>query len=557
MTPDSPHGQRLAADELDRLLTSADNADRKGAQQYFTRPEIAEALLRAWPEPSRCYQGVTGARLTVADLTGHGGGALLTAACNRLGHSLFCGFGADIDPRFRRRPRAAQGDWQLAAPADITRLAPLLHETNFRPQYLVANPPFGLRWHAERLAYLADSRIDEIRRAWPEDSRSGRIDSTLASYLIALDCLHHSGDGMLITLWSTYQRLIAPHPAADAIWQAVRIGEARAVFANGDQLREGYELAVLYFAPGHFGGCRHVIPVSPERSTLAGIFYALDNGNRRSGRRGASPSPTLEADQASRAWEAAVGEHHRRYVDTEKPAWNLSLTPSGRIRAYLTPFDTVTGHLPHELVGRLNSLRDQTPMSLVVQRASRDSLLAAVSAPEWRVQPELVDAVHAAVAAYQAERSPLYPLPEIQRLGYLDEEDAVECRASGLGDFVQGQRYPIETRTESATQKTTILSATGETQTVERTGRELVLSVFPTHHKSLEPHRFVVGGEYRYASTPHPDQSDHVHTLETFLAHFRVPDVPDIAAAIPDRYRENLTRLDQIEALIDQNLNRN
>jgi hypothetical protein len=76
----------------------------------------------------------------------------------------------------------------------------------------------------------------------------------------------------------------------------------------------------------------------------------------------------------------------------------------------------------------------------------------------WRVRPELPAAVKQVVRDCHAERAPLYPLPEIQRLGYLDEEDTIECRKdlagqSGRVVFRKGQRDPLRTQTVSTTRK--------------------------------------------------------------------------------------------------------
>lgn len=549
----TPHGQKLPASHLALLLDSCANAtDGKGSQQFFTRPEFAEAFVKALPPARAIAYGDQ--RWVVGDLFGCGGGALLDAVQSRLGVACDL-YGADIDTRIQRTLGTTQ--------ADCTRLIPLLAQVGWEAGLLVANPPFSLRWHADRLdATLRKSGTLRVRETWeqlhPLLKDGATVDSTLATYLLALDRLDTAGEGFLVTLWSTYERLIRDTPAADHLWLTLRIPRGGHLF---DPLVGDYDVAVLYFAKQHRRGQPHRIELSgsPGADAVAAALSKVDRDRHRSG---ISPRPDSLATYRKREWRAAVLEYRARHDPDARPEWNLSLHPSGngRITTHLTPFQKLragSDHLPASAVSTLHALDGQTPMGLTVQRATRQALLDAVHNPLWRVQPALITAVEAAIVAYQAERAPLYPLPPVQRLGYLDEEDAIECRRNGLGPFQAGKRYRIETRTEECSYEAEILDATGATNRVRRTDRELVLEIFPSQAKDdkskIDPHVFILGGKHEYeraSTTP----KDRLHTFADLIDHFHIPEVADIATLAPAQYQQHLAQVDRIEALINQSL---
>lgn len=544
-----PSGQKLPASHLQSLLDSADNASEKGAQQFFLLPEYAAALTA--PLPSIRQPGYGDARLVIGDLTGCGDGALITALRKRF--QVSDTYGIDIDPRLTE---GHSGHHHRLATGDITRFAPLLSEVKWDATLLGLNPPFSLNWHTDRLApMLGESKTLRVSRTWERyvtQPGAKTIDSTLASYLIGLDRLQSCGEGFLVTLWSTWERLLAPTPAAEHVWLTTRIPKGGRLF--NPQVGD-YDIAVIYFAADHrYGDPQEIVtPAAPSAELLLDVFTEQVDRSKRSGM-----APRYDAihETKRRSWSAACSEYAQRHDAEVRPEWNLFLRRSGRIGTYLTPFQQVTGHLPSEAIGRLQELDDQTPMGLSVQRNTRTLLLQTVHESNlWRVEPALIAAVERAVADYQTQRAPLYPLPTVQRLGYLDEEDRIECLVDGLGPFKAGQRYPIETDTEEATFHTTILDASGNDNDVQRKGRELVLTVYLDEKRDLnDAHKFILGGKYEYERTPKPDDCDYVHTFADLVDHFRIPEVDDIAALQPAAYQENLAAIATIEGLINHHL---
>lgn len=544
-----PSGQKLPASHLQSLLDSATNAADKGAQQFFVRPDYAGALTVPLADPPPTH--FADRRLVVADLTGCGNGALLDAA-RRAWKPNVDTYGMDLDPRLTE----GTGHHHRLLCGDITRHVELLQVVGFRATYTLANPPYSLNWHADRLAPVLEKSDDlRVRDTWRDlvtTPGKSTVDSTLATFLLSLHFQQSCGEGFLVTLWSTYERLIQPTAANDHTWLTVRIPKGGRMF---DPLVGDYDIAVIYYARDHRLGDPHHVETESAPSAEA-LYHRLDGCQPRRQRTGIQPRHDLLAKQQADRWRAAAGEYQDRHDATVPPEWNLFLRRDGRIGTHLTPFQKTAGYLPSDAVRQLHEIDGDTPMALTVQRASRDALLRAVHNTElWRVQPELVAAVEQAVADYQAQRAPLYPLAPVQRLGYLDEEDRIECRVDGLGPFQAGHRYPIETHTEEVSFETEIFDASGETNIVERTGRELVLKVWSAAKKTPDTeHRFIMGGKYQYEHTGTIDGRDHVHTFADLVDHFHIPEVPDVAAANPEQYQKNLGAIAEIEELINTTL---
>jgi hypothetical protein len=205
----------------------------------------------------------------------------------------------------------------------------------------------------------------------------------------------------------------------------------------------------------------------------------------------------------------------------------------------------------------LFELNDRRPMELVLQRTSRDALLQAAGMGNpnseilpWKVDPTLVVAIQGAIDDYEAERAPLYPLPKILRLGYLDEEDRIRCVAdlkSQISDFKSGGSYPLRTQTIEVKRKEHRPNLMGEDEELVFTGHELAFYVTDGdggEHCFLDERALQKGVELSPLWTGRGNgdgdagnpQSDRVHTLQELVGHFEIPDVPDVSKTNPERH---------------------
>ena len=297
------------------------------------------------------------------------------------------------------------------------------------------------------------------------------------------------------------------------------------------------------------------------------------------------------------AFTAAAREFDARQQADRPQEFNLWLE-RGTIRRHLTPFQSFSGRIPKDAVKALDAIQGKTPMALVVAKETRVQLLRAVRSECWRVDPALVAAVENAVRQYNANRAPFYPLNDVQRLGFLDEEDSILCKKSGSG-FVAGRRYPISCSTEHVSREHKRPNIQGEMETVTLSGQEMAIVITDDHAKRQvtamtsgwtgyddgdfdaeagnyrEVHHFATEQLARSWQGGHTtgNQTVHIfrvqdadkdgaqadkrlgrvhHSVAELVELFEIPDVPDVSVVHADRYAANVARIHEIERTLGE-----
>jgi hypothetical protein len=543
-----PQGQKLDGDNLQDVLDSGANAWRVGRQQFFTPHELGRTLMLPLPA----------ARESFVDLT-MGAGALLVASGAR---DLY---GIDIDSRLARKPPQLDATSRChTACADLTKFYPLLQEIDWRFDLCGLNPPFSVRWHKNNLVKLIDSECEAVRETFGK-GRKPTIDSVLATFLIALDRMTDRGEGFLICSEACARKLMAT-PAGAHIWLWLTLtdepgkGDPRNNCVFGRGVRQ-FDVAVVYFARSHTQ--RGSTPTPHFTETFASVRSRLIevHRSRQLMRKGLSIFyPDHFCPLTRELWDAAKGEW-LRVNRTEVPGdYNIWLRKDGTIWRHLTPFQTWSGKIPRAKADLLNRLAGQTPMSLVVQKATRLALLEAIGkagATPWRVDPMLVAAVENAVTEYHAQRAPFYPLNEVQRLGYLDEEDMIKCKLEGLTGFKPGKTYPLSSETIDVERQDERLNLLGDPEEITLQGKELAFYI--------EDER---GDKHSFCGTPPEQQVERCdrktvvtradtlngrhHDLHALIRYFEIPEVADVAQIDTDRYDKFVNQIRAIEKAVNE-----
>ena len=569
---------------LQPMLESAANAAEKGQSQFFTPMALARTLATALPP--RC-------RPAIVDLN-CGAGHLLQASALPDTEWLL---GNDIDPAHSKIEGLVHPRSISHLTCDLTRLYPLLKEINFQADLFVLNPPWRLWWYRERLAALANSKLPAVREAFAnleetaprKDTVAGTIDSTIATLLIALDLCTRVGEGMLIANNATLERLIfghgargpsPPHAAiAKHIWAHLVIpGNPVGGNATGnwtDQDGPGFHTGVIYFAADHCVGPQKYRWSNPLNGPLPDRAFRLGTElwHRTSARQ-------FLHDE----WAAVKDQLAERDGQSPRTPFHLWLKAAGRIKCDLSRFEAKSVKLNKREAERLFRLQDKTPMELVLQRAQRDELLHVIHRGGWRVAPELVAAVTQAVADYHAARAPLYPLPAIQRLGYLDEQDTIACKTDLLGVpamteaetgasqaviFHAGQKYSLRTQTVNVTRRSRKPNSfTGAMEELEHSGQQLAIYLSDglvnpaAKENTLNEYCFMdatikddPNTKVAVAKKQKHNDADRVlidFTLQQLAGHFVIPEVPDVAATNPDGYRQHLDTLAELERICEE-----
>ena len=523
-------GQSLPSENLQTILDSAKNAADLGTQQFITPLALAEAIARPLPQ----WRGLA------ADLQCGDGTLLAGMRSEKV-------IGCDIQPAAVRKSKAAFGSDGQFDCADLTMLYPLLVEADCQFDLVALNPPFGLQWHTDRIKDLAGSRCAAVSRAFSKIQGKDNIDSSFATFLIALDRLTLRGEGIMICPRAAAEKILfaAPDdylPLCAHVWAAFHVKDCT-LFSNAT-----FDMVVLYFKRDGGGRTAPTLMNVEGPDQLQAIQDAvqkitLRRALSRSGFMVNSQYDSRE-DTAER-WEMATKELQPTGV---QPQQNIWLEADGRIGVYLTPFQTISTKLSKSEVKSLWSLRQQFPSSLVVQKETRSALLRAVHGTLWKVDPALIQIVDQAVLEYDAIRAPFFPLNEVQRLGFLDEEDSIVCKKDFQG-FTAGQRYPIACATRTLVQYEDRRNLADEIDRVQISGCEMVVTITDSQGNRFEflPHptsKIVDKGRLN------PVDPSNGQDLAALIEHFEIPKVPDIAEIYPEKYQAAIRAIREIESSI-------
>jgi len=528
---------------LQEVLASAANAALKGQAQWFT--PLPWSRILALPLPR--YRPV------ITDLT-CGNGALLDGAAN---HSKLLGIDIEaVDSRF--------------VAADLTQFFPLLHAVKWQGDLFVLNPPWDLHWYRDRLQGLKESDCPAVRQAFAvHDGRvaRGTMDSTIATLCIALDRCSPCGEGYLIANEATLQRLIF---AKDAPYHFLSLHVWAHLIIKGNicEPKSKIDTGVIYFARSPQTDCHSFQCPTFEAAKL--LCEELRR-KRLTHRRGPENTPYLHTKESLaltlERWQAAA-EECMRSASREKPQYNLWLNPNGIIETYLSLFDQHNGRVSKTEAAALFALNGKRPLQLVMQRQHRKALEAAVGigglGTVWQVDPALPAAVQAAVTEYNAVRAPLYPLSKIQRLGYLDEQDEIQCIKNLNGAFTEGRNYSLCSTTLAVKRSGAKMNLEGELDEVEWNAQELAFFITDNagvercfmearlRDPNIEINLLLPNGKPgRKRDLGEKCRID--FTLQELVEHFQIPEVPDVATLNPEGYQRNLAALDEIVALCNHN----
>lgn len=467
---------------LEEMLRSSKGALRLGQRQWLTPDAYAAAL------------GVLLHRSEAVCDFQMGRGALLNGALPQER------IGIEIDVDCAVRPEKARGHWHIVN-GDFTLMAGMLDEIGWRCDTFALNPPFSLPWDAKRFEFLAVSSLPAVRDGYLRAAKSGQIDSSIATFLCALHFGTHRGEGYILMNEATAMKLFGDpqspewgiesksNPSRKHLW--LWLSFPRSFFPEtGGELR----VCALYFATDHQRHKPHYVEAKLNPEEVSEQLHVL-RGSRYSLRGGADCQASYQAwDRTVPYFRTAMSEYAVRHAGA-KPDFNIWINQeTGVINTYLTPFQKISGRIPSDLAANLDKLRGQSPLALVVQRATREALRTAVNSEIWTVDPALPPLVDQAIRDYNAVRSPFYPLSEIQRIGYLDESSLIVCRKHGLPGFAAGKSYQLASSTVPIGRRMPKLNCIGEEDEVELSGQDLQITVTNSEDAT---HRFMHRTEFR------------------------------------------------------------
>ncbi|HTB83722.1 MAG TPA: DEAD/DEAH box helicase [Candidatus Sulfotelmatobacter sp.] len=560
----------ISAAATQSLFDSASNAADKGQAQWFTPLDWARILS----VPLNPYRPV------IADLM-CGNGQLLRGAKPLRPVELISQpktktalLGCDLD--------ASGFNSANAVSADLTRFYAKLRAVDWKCDTFVLNPGWDLHLYREPMAALLESECPAVREAFEaHDGRTPRecIDSTIATLCIALDRSSHLTDILLVSNNATLERLLfggnAPHRALAAhAWAHLIIPGNICV----DKLSD-FQTGVVWLARSHTrgltaGSMKLVARTPAERLAAVETAVADISRDRYKLRNGPETATYLQTANSVELWKAAQEEQELENGGRAQASFNIWFdNQAGVIRTYLNTFDTASGRVDKVAAASLHALNDRQPIQLVVQRNTRRALENAVGIggrPQgpWTVDPALMHAVETAIAEYNHVRAPLYPLPEIQRLGYLDEQDDILCTRSVSSGrtgtvFRKGRRYALRSTTVAVKRLGTKMNTIGTLDDVEWNGQELAFFITDDNGaercfmeerlraKNVKINLIKPGTTGRKAKDIEEDVECVIDfTLQKLVDSFVIPKVPDVATINPKLFQSYLKTLSDIEKFL-------
>lgn len=471
------------------LLRSRGQGPLIGLQQWFSPPEAADLIASVFGDPR-----------AVLDPTA-GSGALLGP------YPEEARFGIEIDRDHTKSApyRAIGGDAQHAVP--------LMRAAGLRFPALALNPPFGLSWKDGAHA-------------------KGETNSTTLAFLWALDLMDRFGQGAMICGRDRLATGVLNRPEARGVYamvdvdgplfDGVELPTSIAFFVRPENLERHY-LEDPDLQPARFRA---------SRATLSEMADAV-TGTRD--RRSLHVSGHCDLKELTAGFAAVGKEHERRSTSRRKKnETRHDLSIKGRkISVHLSAFAT----LALSEAGRLREVQllhnqhaayfAQNPKTWREIREARENGLLSVS-------PDLADAAAKALAEADRQSTPLFPVKQQMRLGWLTDLDKIRCKNSEpeLG-FVAGEDYSLSTRSK--------VSSETEQRTVENKHGEPELRRFTTERRLLEvrigSHTFDEGNE----------------AIGYITENFELPDPGCVATRFPEEVARNRWLLEQMEKEIRHN----
>jgi hypothetical protein len=548
---DSKTGIPLAVAQ--ETLEAARNAEDKVVSEYSTPIELAQILAGPLPQ----------FREAICDLTGGRGQFIAGVADGSTTNALI----ADIQPhqavKIPNRPAYQAIEWSRIT-GDITKVYQLLVEAAWEGDLFTLNPPFSLHFHKERLAAFAESKVAAVRQVWDaSDPQAGKdaIDSTIAVWAISLDRMTYRGEGVLIANNATLQRLVfdpgAPYSAlAEHVWLRIVLDGNPMTKSDKDSWGNDIKTGIVYYAKEHTEGPQMTLTDIPDLQAIEERVKLIPEIRFRL-RRGPSVRGSIDLDKSSaKVWEAVRTEWNSRQKE-KRTDYNVWLE-DGVIKVQLSRYDERVDAVnrvmaPKRDAGTLFALMGQTPMALVTQVNTRSTLLRIAKGDIWRVHPDMAVEVDKCIAEYNAIRAPLYPLPDTQRIGFIDEEKFITCKKDMGETFLAGKSYALTSQTVLVERGVTKPNAAGEPEDILLSGQELLLGItgedgkeylfIDPRHKRNDITITRVGGSLRI----NPD-----YTLQHLLDHFKIPEVPDVSQTNADLFEANKMRLEEIQDFLDE-----
>lgn len=500
-------GGALTKEALDssRKVLTANRGQKNnlvGLQQWFSPPEAANLIAESFCEGYEYPRAVL-------DPTAGSGALLAPFASGKR-------FGIELDSDYTKT------GFYTSITADAQKAVPMLRAAGVRFPAIAANPPFGLTWKDPAHA--------------TEGSPDREIGSTALTYLWALDLLEPTGQGAMICGRNRFYKEVLSLPEAEGVYAVV---EVEGPLFDGVQL----PTAIAFFVKPHQRRDRRYADAgdtsdlferfSGYRADLEGLATEIRAARRRA--TGFLPSPEADTQALSDDMAAVAAEHVRREAKDAGKAddrHDIGLK-SGKVSVGLRAYNKL--RLAH--AGRLRevqTLSGQHPAYFGQNKRAYRQLTELESQGFVSISGALRERAEAAVAQAEKQATPLFPLKEVMRLGWLTDLETIHCKkGEPEHGFVAGESYNLSTRSRMVHES--------EQRLVEDKHGDFELRQFQKERKILQ----VSIGSHSFDEGP--------ENISFISEHFELPDPGCVASRYPDEVARNREVLTEIESEMHAN----
>ena len=500
---DGKHGRiegGLVNDEVlnssDAILKKAWRGNFKGVQQWFTPAHISSFVA-----------DILGRHIPVLDTTA-GSGAMLAA----FNESMRYGIEFDQDhTRSKPNYHVIEGDAQ--------RVVPMLRAVGVKFPRIAINPPYGLTWKDSAHTKSADATMN----------------STVMAYLWAQDLLQGGGHGAILCGTENLIKIMQHEQGrgvyavmnlpSGSVWKSVESSVSLAFYVKTAVLDEAKRPETY----------RMTETLDPEDS-LTMYRSQVREARMMTGSYSRNHFYPEEIDLLRERWDDVAAEYKRRKTIQEgkhKPTHDVAMSGSKKLHVYVQPYPKIL--LAKEQQLDFVQMLDRQSVSYFAQSPREwNRLLELENRGLLTISPEVREKASAAVASADRILVPLQPVPRHMALGWLPDQDHIECKE---GDdekgFVAGASYRITT--EFYIEKIP--------KDKEYQGKEGP----PSMRKTVERRKLLRVNIKNDAGVTHDFNESQANV--TYLdRHFVLPDPGDVATSYPEEYQANRKLLDEIEA---------
>jgi hypothetical protein len=237
---------------------------------------------------------------------------------------------------------------------------------------------------------------------------------------------------------------------------------------------------------------------------------------------------------------ALIEKQYNKLLKPKKNDWSVSMYGKDSIQVHLTDWDRAV-LVRQSRYNEVHHLHGRTLNYLVNNLRYWRQLIELEENECLTIQPKLKERMELLLIARERTICPINPIGPNQRLGWLTDEDKIECI---IGDsengFIKGHKYKVDAKAER-------LETTEERVVFEERGKNAGTYVKKKFRRKKVSLYIYIKNEWGVTKT-YIDSQENQEDIGYVTKHFEIKDPGDVATKFPDEYAYWFNILKQVEA---------